>query len=303
LPDLAKSFLAKISIYRSMLKHAGGRNSAISISMCFSADLVNALCCKEAITCASVRGNLPANYLHDFGRVGIPLAWCHLYGLRRHDFVVAMNCAMAIQIQRFIGYRPYIIGNFIDESPLEIWQTKLIVSDTVHLVFLGALTKRKQPSLFVRSVSELVKRGLKVRASIIGDGPEYSQVRSEIEQFGLQEIVIIHGFLNEPASILCQADVMVLPSMSEGVSRAALESLFLGVPVILRSVDGNSELIEDGVNGTLFIKDSELPDAIMRALQILRHQECRRQLLPDAYRQKIAGSAYLKLIEGDNEIK
>ena len=51
---------------------------------------------------------------------------------------------------------------------------------------------------------------------------------------------------------------MVLPSFSEGVSRSALEALFLGVPCVLRDVDGASELIHDGINGYLFNENSEL---------------------------------------------
>lgn len=44
----------------------------------------------------------------------------------------------------------------------------------------------------------------------------------------------------------------VLPSTIEGLSQALLESMALGVPVIATNVGGNSELIQDGVNGLLF---------------------------------------------------
>ena len=43
---------------------------------------------------------------------------------------------------------------------------------------------------------------------------------------------------------------MVLPSFSEGTSRAALESLFLGVPIILRDVDSNKDLIDNNLKNS-----------------------------------------------------
>jgi len=44
----------------------------------------------------------------------------------------------------------------------------------------------------------------------------------------------------------------ILPSTIEGLSQALLESMALGVPVIATNIGGNSELIQDGVNGFLF---------------------------------------------------
>ncbi|MEM9671164.1 MAG: glycosyltransferase family 4 protein [Bacteroidota bacterium] len=44
----------------------------------------------------------------------------------------------------------------------------------------------------------------------------------------------------------------VLPSTIEGLSQALLEAMALGVPVIATEIGGNSELIQDGVNGLLF---------------------------------------------------
>jgi SAM-dependent methyltransferase len=280
-----------------MLRNAGGRQHVLSISMCLSADLVNTLCRSEAITCASVRGNLPVNYRYDYGIIGVLLAWAHLFMLRWHDLVVAMNTEMASQISRFVGRQPFIIGNFVDEIPLEYWRVKEIPTGPLRLVFLGTLTERKQPLLFVHALGELKSRGNSIKANIIGEGPERNRVTNEIKRLGLEESVMINGFLNEPASILSEADVMILPSLSEGISRAALEALFLGVPTVLRAVEGNSELIHDGINGALFSVDDELPDAIIRAVHIARQNQHKRPLLLDRYRQIIAGEAYLKLIE------
>ena len=50
-----------------------------------------------------------------------------------------------------------------------------------------------------------------------------------------------------------------MPSFSEGCPRAALEALNLGIPCILRNVDGNNELVNDkNKNGKVFNKNENL---------------------------------------------
>ena len=92
---------------------------------------------------------------------------------------------------------------------------------------------------------------------------------------------------------------LVLPSASEGISRAALEALYLGVPCVLRDVDGNRELIRPGHNGALFKKNEELASAILAALAISNRTlgQTRESLLPEIFRQEYAASKYIRLME------
>lgn len=297
LADLAGSMAARVRAYRALLRDAGGRQRVASLSMCLSADAVNAMCRGEAVTCASVRGNLPVNYRYDYGMVGVPLAWVHLFALRLHDRVVAMNAPMAEQVRRFSGRSPAVIGNFVDELPLEAWRAPAQPSGALRFVFVGTLSQRKQPWLVIRAVNELRQRGVDVRADLVGSGPERDRLVAEIDRLGLAGTVTLHGFVAEPARLVGAADALVLPSLSEGISRAALEALQLGVPCVLRDADGNSELLREGSNGALFADDEGLADAMLRAAALSRRRPQRDSLLPEAFRQGPAANQYLNLLE------
>lgn len=290
-------FLGKLRAYRRLLKESGGRSSAASISMCFSADMLNAFCGDCAVTCASVRGNLPLNYRLDYGRIGLPLAIAHLVLLRCMDIVVTMTRAMAKQVARYSG-RTHVIGNFVDEAPLERYRRAVANGGSIRFVFLASLTQRKMPLLAVRAVAELRAQGEDVVLDLIGSGPMKDQVEAQIQALDLSAYVKVHGFVAEPLAQLATADVLVVPSVAEGIARASLEALYLGVPCVLRNVDGNAELITPGCNGELFDHDSGLT-AAMRAAA--RHSRSiglvRRNLLPEAFRQQVAARSYLSLVE------
>ncbi|WP_395502162.1 glycosyltransferase [Ectopseudomonas mendocina] len=288
----------KRAAYRAMLRQglAPIRSRPISISMCFSADVVNAFCVKDAETVSSIRSNLFRDYMMGYGLPGLPLALFHFLLLNRFSHVVAMTASMAGQIQRFVSREPIVIGNFVDEQFLEPYRA-LVPQGDLRFLFLGSLTVRKQPLLLVQAFADLVSNGVDARLDIVGKGALEADIRSKVEELGLQSRVCLHGHLSDPYSLLAAADVMVLPSLSEGVSRASLEALYLGVPCVLRDVDGNAELVREGVNGSLFRQDADLAASMMRAANLRSINSARSSLLPEAFTQAHAELCFSRLIE------
>ena len=291
-------WVARVKAYRALLRASGGRPQTASVSSCFSADMVNALCGSLAFTCAGVRANLPMNYRFDYGVAGTSLAVLHLTCLRACDAVVVMTRAMGAQVRRYTGAAPQVIGNFVDESHLDKYRAELPAEGPLRFVFMGSLTPRKQPLAVVEAISALTVSGASVHLDVVGDGPLRPKIAQRVRELKLDHAVSLHGHRDEPYEILARADVMVLPSLSEGLSRASLEALYLGVPCVLRAVDGNAELIQEGFNGTLFRDNTSLADAMASTAAWSRARKGRREsLLPEAYRQHSAVSRYLALLD------
>jgi glycosyltransferase involved in cell wall biosynthesis len=298
LADHACGYFAKLSLYRSMLDQAGGRANVISISMCLSADAINLGCKKVSMVCSSVRGNLIKNYHLDYGLPGLPIAIFHLLALRFFDLVFVMTNSMADQVKKFIGYNPQIVGNFIDEGMLDSFRRGRKSSIESRFVFVGSLTKRKRPLMLLESIKSLHSQGVKAYLDILGDGPLRYEIESKIKEYGLLEYVSLHGFKKNPYQLMTDADVMILPSSSEGSSRAVIEALYLGIPCVISDADGNSELVCEGYNGALFSLANEIPEAMLRALYISRkHGSIRPVLLKEENRQEFAALSFIKSLE------
>lgn len=299
LAKISSSISGKVRAYKNLLAEAGDKNEVASISMCFSADLINFFCRRHALTCSSVRGNLINIYRMDYGVIGIPFALLHLISLKRFDKVIAMSTPMADQIQYFSRRMSHVVGNFIDETQL-LRHKKAVrtnFSEAKRFVFVGSISVRKQPHLVLAAVKGLRDRGFNIQLDLIGSGPLLPDIIAEVKKKNFTNFVSIHGQLANPFPIISKADVFILPSKSEGTSRASLEALFIGLPCVLRRIDGNSELIESGVNGVLFEKDCELQSAMERALELVTGQSDLTQLLPRFFRQENSGNRYLEIIE------
>ena len=132
---------------------------------------------------------------------------------------------------------------------------------------------------------------------MVGEGPLREELEDLINQYKATGFIKLHGYVENPFSILINCDYMVLPSESEGVSRAVIESLYFGLPCILRDVDGNSEIIKQGENGNLFRSDKEFMELITHiAGNGLYKRNQVKYLLPDEYRQDYCINKYMELL-------
>jgi glycosyltransferase involved in cell wall biosynthesis len=287
----------RAAAYRRMLRDAGGRERVASISMLFSADVMNLSTRRVAVTCASVRGNLPEAYRGTYGPIGVPLGIGHLTLFRGFDHVVAMSDAMARQVARHAGRMPTVIGNFVDEARLEPYRNNGSRQGPLQFVFVGYLTPHKQPLAVIDAVAALRRNGTGARLDLLGEGPLRPVIMEALDRHGLRDVVTVHGHVENPFPLVARADALVLPSVAEGLSRACLEALHLGVPCVLRDRDGNGELVQPGYNGALFTTEAELSEAMTRAAEISRRSTGRGTLLPPAYRQASAAMRYLELVE------
>lgn len=127
--------------------------------------------------------------------------------------------------------------------------------DKFNIVYVGRLEKVKNVATLIKAFSKIQNQNTQL--TIVGDGRERQNLENLTSELKMKDRVIFKGFLKDPAQYLCAADLFVLPSYSEGFGIAAVEAMFLKIPVLATNVGGVPEFIKDGENGWLFNPNDE----------------------------------------------
>jgi glycosyltransferase involved in cell wall biosynthesis len=142
-------------------------------------------------------------------------------------------------------------------------------SDSLVL-FAARLIPEKQVTLGVTAVALAAARIEGLRAVFFGDGPERGMLEEAIAQHGMQDVISAPGFA-EPETLdaeMRRALCVLLPSRREGYGLVVVEAAARGTPSVVVAGEDNAatELIEDGVNGTIAspADGQALADAIVR---------------------------------------
>lgn len=121
-----------------------------------------------------------------------------------------------------------------------------------NIVSVGRFAKQKRFSSIPQIASMLRKAGAQFRWSIIGDGNdagEYDKTISEINRFGVQDLVKCIGSRTNPYPYIANADLTVVPSYSEACPRVVIESKILHTPVICADFSSAKEFVTSDVDG------------------------------------------------------
>jgi glycosyltransferase involved in cell wall biosynthesis len=105
---------------------------------------------------------------------------------------------------------------------------------------------------FVRALP-LILAELDVEAVVVGDGPESGRLRVIAQELKVADRIQFLGKRphGEMPGLLSSGSVVVIPSLMEATSVAALEAMACGVPVAASRVGGLPEIVDDSV-GALF---------------------------------------------------
>ncbi len=94
--------------------------------------------------------------------------------------------------------------------------------------------------------------GLKIQFVIVGDGDLRSRLERQRRELGLDDTVVITGWIQNAATrVLPAFDVFFQPSRWEAMSIAILEAMANGKPIVATTVGDNAHVLEDGVSGLL----------------------------------------------------
>ena len=118
--------------------------------------------------------------------------------------------------------------------------------DEPVLITVGRLTKNKDHGMLLRAFGR-INAERPSRLLILGEGPERSQLESQITALQLQDRVELAGFVDRPWAWMAKADLFVLSSFAEGSGNVLTEAMAVGTAVVSTDCpSGPSEMLDGG---------------------------------------------------------
>jgi CDP-glycerol glycerophosphotransferase (TagB/SpsB family)/glycosyltransferase involved in cell wall biosynthesis len=130
-----------------------------------------------------------------------------------------------------------LLEHFDPEDVLRETRSRLRLSAasggrTVTFVSVGRLSPEKNHARLIRAFARVHERHPEVRLVILGGGKLESELRALVVSLGLEPYVRLAGQVDNPYSIMAEADCFVLSSDYEGQPMVILEARTLGLPVV-----------------------------------------------------------------------
>ena len=216
--------------------------------------------------------------LHRVRRQGLSLVYRAVY--RLSDRVLAPSQALLTDLAERPGIRVppsrvTVVHNGIDLNDLRA---------RTSAAHLPELVARRMPAPLITCVANmfaikgqdwLIRAMPAVLAAVpaavlvlVGDGEWRATLERLANETGVGDRMIFTGSIQNPLAVVEHADVVVLPSLSEGLPIALLEAMAIGRAVVASRVGGIPEVVQDGETGLLIpAADSQaLSSAIVRLL-------------------------------------
>lgn len=175
------------------------------------------------------------------------------------------------------GFDTSVLANVIDDDEIRAKSDEVIQyemeKNKIQMVALGRLAQQKNFAYLIDTCRKLKDSECSFCLNILGEGPERERLEHQIRSLGLEEDIILRGFIKNPYPWIKRADIVVCSSAYEGISTVIQEALFLHKPVVTTPCTGMTELLGDSEYG-MVVDNSN--DGLLKGLyQMINSEELR----------------------------
>ncbi|OGF19874.1 hypothetical protein A3G56_00540 [Candidatus Falkowbacteria bacterium RIFCSPLOWO2_12_FULL_45_10] len=135
-----------------------------------------------------------------------------------------------------------------------------------------------------------------IKLIIIGSGPEQNNLQLQINNYELQNKIILTGSIGDAAQLLSAFDIYVCSSVKEGLPYSILEAMQAGLPIVATPVGAIPEIITDGQTG-LLVKSGNAAALADKLSYALNRLSVSKQIGVEANKQVIAKYALRAMIK------
>ena len=147
--------------------------------------------------------------------------------------------------------------------------------DKFNILFIGSVTDRKKPHMIIEAIQIINDESYHL--SIVGPTPNdkyFLELKDVIDKSGLQDQVSFTGAVDRESvkEYYSTSNLMILPSISEGLARVIFESQVASCPVLVTDAPGMGDIVIDGQTGYVF-ESNNIDSLIAKIVYIKNNYE------------------------------
>lgn len=165
-------------------------------------------------------------------------------------------------------YNPVVTGRLIERLQEPFDHPWFQPGEPPVVLAAGRLRPQKDFETLLAAIA-LVRKQRHVRLVVLGEGPERAALEARARALGLEDDLVLPGFVRNPFVYMARARVFALSSRFEGLPGTLIQAMACGCPVVSTDCpSGPREILEGGRHGELVpVGDAAtLAGAIERAL-------------------------------------
>jgi glycosyltransferase involved in cell wall biosynthesis len=184
-----------------------------------------------------------------FVQKGILTKWKY----RLTDIIVGISTAVKNNLQTFTGRQDVhiipdaVVKKNIDTSKAFKLKEALTIPAGTHIIAtIAAIDTEKDPMTMVEAIRLLYAKRKDFVFLHFGTGPLETELKQKIDKYGLQQLYLLPGFIDNIEDMFAIFEVFVMPSLQEGMGSSVLDAFVYKVPVVATDAGGLADLIHNG---------------------------------------------------------
>jgi len=132
-----------------------------------------------------------------------------------------------------------------------------IAPDRLVIGTVGRFSTEKSVDRAIRTLAQIRRTRPEAELHLIGDGPERDRLKALARELNVTDAVRFWGWQTPLQRFYETMDVLLLPSLTEGLPNVVLEAMAMGVPVAATCVGGVADLLDHGRCGVILNQDQQ----------------------------------------------
>ena len=199
--------------------------------------------------------------------------------LKNADAVLALTENMKQRMLEICNRDISVVPNGIGLERFNTTSGRKKEGNSKTIIFVGRLHPVKGVSYLIEAMAIVQREIPDAKLILVGDGVERSRLEGLSKKLDLNGCIQFVGQVQQERipTLLQQADLFALPSLSEGFPVVILEAMATGLPIVATNVGGIPDILEEGVDG--YLVNAKRPAEVAdRMLVLLRNDKLREEI-------------------------